>query len=533
MHSEIRWIPRGNFQPLRYHPGGIGNWSGHLPFASDLIAAIRPQLFVELGTHYGESYFGFCQAIVENEVPCQCYAVDTWVGEEQAGAYDESVYQEVHAYNQTHYGHFSYLLRTTFDQATSNFADESIDLLHIDGLHTYDAVSHDFGNWLPKVKPGGVVLLHDVAARHADFGVWKLWDEIADLGHRFLFTHNWGLGVFRKALGTETASDLLSSLFHADPPYQRHLKRFYALSALELEHEHQAIAANPTAVGVQIFPRVAETYSPDICYRGSFSTGQWQKLSVELSAGVGDGPLRLDLAQRPCILDVASITLRKAVQQEAIWSVVGSEIGTLRVGGDMSLFEAPPAKEFCRFLCTGNDPQLYLTPLAGDRLDQPLYLEIWLRAIVDIPALLETLKSQHVDRHDEVPAVVESGPDIETYVRENSECRVALEELKASYAQLVNQHEALSQEKNLLATSYRKSQGDLYVTRTDLNTLKTDLAEARNGLKDKDAAVAELVHARNMGALECQRLAGTLQQIVSSRSWRITAPLRGFKRRVG
>ena len=72
----------------------------------------------------------------------------------------------------------SVLLRTTFDCALDRFTAGSIDLLHIDGLHTYDAVKHDFYSWLPKVRPGSVLVLHDTMARHTDFGVWR-WEELA------------------------------------------------------------------------------------------------------------------------------------------------------------------------------------------------------------------------------------------------------------------------------------------------------------------------------------------------------------------
>src|SRR5437660_2016929 len=91
--------PSLHFRPRRYRPHGVGYWSGHIPFACDLIATLRPAVFVELGTHTGESYFAFCQAIAENNVPCQAFAVDTWHGDRHTGAYDDEVFDEVDAYN--------------------------------------------------------------------------------------------------------------------------------------------------------------------------------------------------------------------------------------------------------------------------------------------------------------------------------------------------------------------------------------------------------------------------------------------------
>ena len=112
------------------------SWVGHTPFAAWVIQEVRPDVFVELGTHTGNSYFTFCQAVTEAGLSTRCYSVDTWQGDEHAGQYDDSVFYQVDKYNQKNYAEFSRLLRMTFDTARENFTDGTIDLLHIDGLHT-------------------------------------------------------------------------------------------------------------------------------------------------------------------------------------------------------------------------------------------------------------------------------------------------------------------------------------------------------------------------------------------------------------
>jgi len=204
------------FLPERYGAGGLRNWSGHLPFARDLVASLQPRLLVELGTHYGESYFGFCQSIAETGCLCSCYAVDTWRGDSHSLAYGEEVYSNVRQYNFERYASFSYLLRTTFDEAITWFRNESIDLLHIDGLHTYEAVKHDFDSWYPKVAPGGIILLHDIAVRYADFGVWKLWEDLSRKYDSFEFHHSHGLGVIRKPAASGSPAGGLDSLFRGE-----------------------------------------------------------------------------------------------------------------------------------------------------------------------------------------------------------------------------------------------------------------------------------------------------------------------------
>lgn len=170
-------------------------WTGHLPFAFWVTEETRPRIFVELGSHNGTSYLGFCQTVVRCGLETRCFAVDTWQGDEHSGFYGEEVFQTLSGHNNASYVGFSQLLRMTFDDALAYFADGSVDLLHIDGLHTYEAVKHDFETWLPKLSSRGVVLFHDTMVRERGFGVWKLWAELRERYPAFEFRHSHGLGV--------------------------------------------------------------------------------------------------------------------------------------------------------------------------------------------------------------------------------------------------------------------------------------------------------------------------------------------------
>lgn len=70
----------------------------------------------------------------------------------------------------------AFLARTTTVEAAANVADYSFDFVFLDADHTYAGVSADIDAWLPKVRPGGMMLGHDY--NPDDFpGVVKAVDE--------------------------------------------------------------------------------------------------------------------------------------------------------------------------------------------------------------------------------------------------------------------------------------------------------------------------------------------------------------------
>lgn len=181
---------------IRFSPArrtGAIDWHGHLNFASWLIENVRPKVFVELGVFRGDSLATFAQSAREQSLGCEMFGVDTWRGDDTTGQYDD-VFPEVKDYFDVNHPSVR-LMRCLFDDALASFADGSIDLLHIDGCHHYDAVKHDYETWKPKMSDRGIILFHDVEATGAGFGTHRFWREIRDTYPSFSFNHSNGLGV--------------------------------------------------------------------------------------------------------------------------------------------------------------------------------------------------------------------------------------------------------------------------------------------------------------------------------------------------
>jgi hypothetical protein len=197
----------------------VSAWVEHIPFAFWIIEVLQPKVVVELGVHTGTSYFAFCQAVDRLNLETVCYGIDTWKGDEHAGFYSEEIYSKVAGYNASRYSKFSTLIRSTFNDAKNYFIDRAVDLLHIDGAHTYEAVKEDFESWLPKLSSRAIVIFHDINVRERNFGVFRLWDELKEQYRHFQFDFGFGLGVLALGeTGREDIDQFLGSK-NSDPNY--------------------------------------------------------------------------------------------------------------------------------------------------------------------------------------------------------------------------------------------------------------------------------------------------------------------------
>ena len=170
-------------------------WSRLVPVMFGLASLLRPRRFVELGSAHGCSFFAACQAMQTLDMKAEAIAIDTWQGDPQAGYYTEAVFEEFTYLLRTRYPERSHYIRSKFEDAVGCFEDGAIDLLHIDGLHRYDAVRMDFETWLPKMSDRGIVILHDTTVYESGYGVWQLWRDIAARYPSVNLLHSHGLGI--------------------------------------------------------------------------------------------------------------------------------------------------------------------------------------------------------------------------------------------------------------------------------------------------------------------------------------------------
>jgi hypothetical protein len=374
-------LPSVRFEPRIY---GVGAWTSHLHFAYDLVATLKPALLVELGVDRGESYFAFCQSVAENGIHTRCFGIDTWRGDRHAGDYDETTFTQVSEHNRDNYQAFSTLLRSDFHDALSQFEPESIDVLHIDGLHTEGAVRHDVDSWLPKLRRGGILLLHDVDVRGKDFGAWKVWNELQGRGRFWTFHDGPGLGVWQKPPASQLP-DFLDQLLAPPNEQNAALAKYYSARAAQMQEK---IAAHWRDGTIRNTPFAQQTviqvfYTSDGSHREEDSVYArvghqgWKDVRIELPPGAGAAPLRIDFVSALTTIEIASIQVTQgpatcfAAQNE-------KEFEAIHATGDV---ERLPSSQGLRLRITGVDPQLYLPTIDLPASDEGVSVQIRLRVL--------------------------------------------------------------------------------------------------------------------------------------------------------
>ena len=169
-------------------------WSRLIPVLFALFPLVRPRRYVELGVHNGMSFFAACQVSEHLETNTECVAIDSWIGDPHASFHSSAVFDEFKLNLTKNYAD-AFFIQGMFSHAVDCFEDGSVDLLHIDGYHTYEFVKADFEDWVSKMSDVGIILFHDINVHERNFGVWQLWQELRDRYIGLSFMHSHGLGL--------------------------------------------------------------------------------------------------------------------------------------------------------------------------------------------------------------------------------------------------------------------------------------------------------------------------------------------------
>lgn len=164
------------------------NWKRHIDFAQWIVKRKNPEVIVDLGVDYG--YSTFCFGIPRIG---EIFGIDSFSGDEHAGI--RNTYDYVHQKKEELGMNHITFIKGYFDDIAKTWCRE-IDILHIDGFHSYEEVKNDYDTWSKFVKDDGVILFHDTIVHNPGFGVYKFFAEI-DLP-KLNFTISNGLGVVSK-----------------------------------------------------------------------------------------------------------------------------------------------------------------------------------------------------------------------------------------------------------------------------------------------------------------------------------------------
>lgn len=146
-----------------------------LPFL-ERVERLRPRRICEIGTAGGGTLFLLTRVAAADAIVVYVDLELPWFAERARARLARNGQRVVGITGDSHDP-------ATRDRVVEALRDEPLDVLFIDGDHTYEGVKADFDLYARLVRPGGIVALHDINpdhdAAHAISGeVPRFWEEL-------------------------------------------------------------------------------------------------------------------------------------------------------------------------------------------------------------------------------------------------------------------------------------------------------------------------------------------------------------------
>jgi predicted O-methyltransferase YrrM len=164
----------------------------------EMVAAIKPRRVVEIGTCHGGSLFSWAQAAAAD---ARLVSIDLPHGA-GGGGYTPEYGRRFAQFCAPDQDLTCILADSAADSTLQHTREalggELIDFLFIDGDHSYEGAKGDFERYGPMVRPGGLVMFHDVqhqAENPEVLGVQRLWAELRERHETAEFVGSQGVSL--------------------------------------------------------------------------------------------------------------------------------------------------------------------------------------------------------------------------------------------------------------------------------------------------------------------------------------------------
>lgn len=168
INNDIGWGK--NINHKNFTIKGWGYEKEHLKWYKDKLKKIKNGKVVEIGVYGGASILCIADLCMKNNI--KIYGIDPWEnttivnGRNIKNSIDEiniltrkMVDARTNLENiikKLNYSNIN-LIQNTSEEASLNFKNNDIDIVYIDGDHSYEAVSKDLKIWHKKIKQNGII----------------------------------------------------------------------------------------------------------------------------------------------------------------------------------------------------------------------------------------------------------------------------------------------------------------------------------------------------------------------------------------
>lgn len=196
--SVDRWIEITEQYRGRGWFASMAPWQVRSEFASmvKLVREARPERIMEIGTAKGATLLCWCRIASKHVI-----SVDL-EGGIHGGGYPPAKQKLYREFTSGRPGvrldlfQENSQIMATRQKVEAVLGGEKLDVLFIDGDHSYAGVRKDFDLWSPLVRQGGIVMFHDIlphtSVAHCE--VDRLWNELKSQHRHLEFVHDSGQG---------------------------------------------------------------------------------------------------------------------------------------------------------------------------------------------------------------------------------------------------------------------------------------------------------------------------------------------------